>query len=115
MNKTKKISFQFDDLPTADKELEAEYEVEKVVDSRITAEGKREYFIKWKGYNDYDNSWESDVDCPELIREFEEERVRRKASGIPLVYGFDRGRRPEKIVGVTDTAGKYLNNSQHLL
>jgi hypothetical protein len=38
-------------------EGEAEYEVEKVLNSRLTR-GKLEYLVKWRGFNSGHNSWE---------------------------------------------------------
>lgn len=56
-------------------EEEEEYEVEKVVDKRIH-KGKVEYLLKWKGYPASDNTWESEdnLDCPELVQDYEERR-----------------------------------------
>merc|ERR1711934_467199 len=56
------------------KKAEAEYEVETIVSKRESEEGKVEYFVKWKGWNASDNTWEP-VDnlqsSKELIDEFE--------------------------------------------
>ncbi|RXG68784.1 Chromobox protein-like 3 [Armadillidium vulgare] len=115
---------------------EEEYSVEKILDKRIK-NGKVEYFLKWKGYGEEDNTWEpeANLDCPELISEFEENRKKeeakkkeekkrksttaapeesaKKKSKKPVEddnrpRGFDRGLEAERIIGATDSSGELM-------
>ena len=58
-------------------ELEGEYIVEKILKKRI-CHGRIEYFLKWKGFKESENSWEptENLNCPELIQAFEEEHAK---------------------------------------
>lgn len=116
-------------------EEEEEFSVETILDKR-TRHGKTEYYLKWKGYDDTENTWEplENLDCPDLIQEFEEnyqkkqeakgkkdddpKRKRSSASSVDLPVpkkskdrvsvnkGFERGLEPDKIIGATETNGE---------
>lgn len=102
---------------------EEEYVVDKLLDKRVR-NGKVEYLISWKGYGPEENTWEpkNNLDCPELVKDFEE-KIREKkkrgkgsgpTSGSPhpvednRVRGFDRGLQAERIIGATDSTGELL-------
>lgn len=139
-SKTKKKEDSDPSNPSADKpageeeEEEEEYVVEKVVDMRIR-NGKKDYLLKWKGYPDSENTWEPEenLDCPDLIGEYEdkrkerEEKKKRKQKEVEeeggasakrkkkvaeeednKPRGFDRGLQPERIIGATDSSGELM-------
>lgn len=122
------------DKTSGSAEGEEEFSVEKVLDRRVR-NGKVEYFLKWKGYSNDDNTWEPEenLDCPHLISEFEETRkkkeqikkedrkrkastsaedkkpAKKKQSGEDKKpQGFDRGLEPERIIGATDSSGELM-------
>jgi len=118
-------------MPKEDQQLEEEeeeYSVERVVDKRVSKNGRTEYLLKWKGYGDEDNTWEpkENLDCEDLIEEFENKRKRksagpasaekkragdagkRKKGDDDRPRGFNRGLEPERIIGATDSSGELM-------
>lgn len=116
-------------LAPAIQPVEDEFSVEKVIDKRVGKNGKIEYLLKWRGFGDEDNTWEpkENLDCKELIEEFEKNRKekstkkigekrkaavggdlkkRRDADDRPR--GFDRNLDPERIIGATDSSGELM-------
>lgn len=117
----------------ADDEEEEEFVVEKILDVRVKG-GKKEYFLKWKGYPDSENTWEphDNLDCPDLINAFEDKLKKKKADDKKRKKdddesststkkkkkvvedeenkprGFDRGLQPERIIGATDSGGELM-------
>ena len=57
---------------------QAEFEVERIIDKRTRRIGRLnqpEYLVKWKGYDNYENTWEPISNLSRarrLVREFEE-------------------------------------------
>jgi hypothetical protein len=58
--------------------------VEKILDRR-TRKCKTEYFVKWTGFPEQDNSWEpvGNLDCAKLIAEYEALNPKRKRGRPP--------------------------------
>nr|XP_025857258.1 chromobox protein homolog 3-like isoform X2 [Vulpes vulpes] len=109
-----------------------EFVVEKVLNCRVV--NGKEYFLKWKGFTDADNTWkpEENLDCPALIEAFlnsqkagkekdgtkenlyltanlmldSKSKKKRNAAGKPR--GFARGLDPERIIGTTDSSGELM-------
>ncbi|KAM3843153.1 chromobox protein homolog 3-like [Diretmus argenteus] len=107
-----------------------EYAVEKVLDQRLV-NGKVEFFLKWKGFTEADNTWEPEenLDCPELISAFLEAQKNVKEKPAPVKRksstaepqteakkkdvteqprGFARNLEPERIIGATDSSGELM-------
>lgn len=113
--------------------MENEYIVESILDKRVLPDGKVEYYIKWKDWPSETNTWEPEehlANCIELLNRFERESKHQRAPKkskiskkyptvesttldyhsdvayvLPRVNGFERGLRPERIVGATDSGG----------
>lgn len=57
---------------TEEEEIEeGEYIVEKILNHRIN-NGKRQYLLKWKNYDESENTWENEenLNCKELLEEY---------------------------------------------
>jgi hypothetical protein len=66
--------------PISDKDENVidEYEVEEILRKRVR-NGMTEYLVKWKGYNDADNTWEptGNLHCPDRVAEFTQKQEKR--------------------------------------
>jgi len=120
----------------AEEEEEGEYSVEKILEKKIMPNGKVQYFLKWVGFPDTDNTWEPEenLDCPEIIAAFEAnwkkkknaepEKKRGRVNGDidsdsapptskkkaedERARGFERGLEPDRIIGATERAGELM-------
>ncbi|XP_026807408.1 heterochromatin protein 1-like [Rhopalosiphum maidis] len=89
-----------------------EYVVKKILDKRKRY-GKVEYLIKWKDFNDSENSWEpiKNLNCKYLIKQFEKKRKSMLSNSIVKNHvSLDVGpsREVEKIMDVTNCDGKII-------
>lgn len=82
---------------------EKEYEVEKVVGEKLEY-GVRYFLVKWKGWPESDNSWESEksVDCYELIEKFREScrtanKNKRTANAAPKASKAKKARKTQSV------------------
>ena len=75
--KNNHLEIECDDDQT---DIDKEYSVEKILDKFCGHNGKVRYLIKWKGYDDNDNTWEpiENLYCEDLIEEFEKTYETRK-------------------------------------
>ncbi|XP_065369069.1 chromobox protein homolog 3-like [Calliphora vicina] len=61
-------------------EVSKEFVVEKILARRMRKR-KVQYYLKWKGFEETENSWESEenLNCKGLIRNFEENRAKERS------------------------------------
>jgi chromodomain-containing protein/p58 integrase-like protein len=66
---------------TRDDETFEEFEVEHILDKRVR-QGKVEYLVKWKGYENNENTWEptEHLHCPDKVQEFVKRSRKKHAS-----------------------------------
>ena len=62
-------------------EGQTEFEIERILQSRVVR-NRKEYLVKWKGYNDFENSWVKAHDmgnAQELVQQFESSFLPRQS------------------------------------
>ncbi|XP_003487128.1 chromobox protein homolog 5-like [Bombus vosnesenskii] len=90
---------------------EKEYEVEKIVGQR-TIKGRRQFLVRWKGYDADSDTWEQekDLNCLELIEEFLAENAENEED--PKSKQLDNSTKSPKVKAVkVDKKSKKLKNN----
>lgn len=61
--------------------------VERILDKRINRDGRVQYYLKWHGYDDEENTWEpiENLNCSDLIKEYEDQ-LKNKLRDKDKVY-----------------------------
>jgi hypothetical protein len=72
-------------------EEEEEYEVEDILDSR-EHRGRTEYLVKWKGYPEWTNSWETERNLANAKESLDAFRGRRR----PAIKTPHTRRKPQR-------------------
>ncbi|KAK0416362.1 hypothetical protein QR680_012440 [Steinernema hermaphroditum] len=72
-----------DDSQSSESNENNQFIVEKILDKKVDGRGRVKYFLKWHGFPDSENTWEpaANLDCPELIAEFEAQRAEKTLKG----------------------------------
>ncbi|XP_050427267.1 chromobox protein homolog 3-like [Adelges cooleyi] len=98
------------------------FTIEKIL-NKCVVYGRIHYYLKWKGYDSIDNSWEAKehLDCTDMIEEFEANLAKKKQTMAVEESqqqlentkdntngAFDNGLEPEQILGATDSNGKLM-------
>uniref|UniRef100_A0A2K5Q9L4 Chromo domain-containing protein n=1 Tax=Cebus imitator TaxID=2715852 RepID=A0A2K5Q9L4_CEBIM len=90
-----------------------EFVVEEVLDRRVVY-GKVEYFLKWKGFTDADNTWEPELAKKKMVQkelsdsESDDSKSKKRRDAADKPRGFARGLDHERIIGATDSSGELM-------
>lgn len=76
-------------------QLKKLYEVEAIVNKKVTANGKVLFYLKWKNYPNSQNTWEPAehldlASCAELISDYENRARKKNIKGRPITKNIKR-------------------------
>jgi len=118
----------------AEEEQEEEYVVEKILKHRVNKKGKKEYYLKWKGFTEAYNTWEpaENLNCEDLVEKYEASKKDKKTKSVKTAVervqhtkrkateesssketkktdkrnGFEKGFTAEEIIGALENNGE---------
>ena len=64
------------------------YEVDKILDHRFLSNKKLQFLVKWKGYDDSENTWENKENlsnCPKIVNKY---KATKKNGNITITGAF---------------------------
>ena len=91
---TTNIIFEIDQIVC---QLEEEYEIERILAKRQRAgTSELEFLVKWKGWPEEDNTWESEatlVDCPDVLAAWRQRdalvgKIDERVNRVPAAKAF---------------------------
>ncbi|XP_065053325.1 chromobox protein homolog 1-like isoform X2 [Rhopilema esculentum] len=104
-------------------EEEDEYQVEKIIDKRVS-NGVVEYFLKWRGFSELENTWEpeANLNCTELLHEFNanlakadgpsSSSITEEKEPVPDSKGTEEQQEEKSVKESTDKPDTKLESSQ---
>jgi hypothetical protein len=98
---TKKGSIPHPDMPITDtlrSYKDDVYEVEELLERRLNEDHTWEYLVKWRGYEEEENSWEAgaNISANTLKAFWKKHKILPKRTTKPKPLGKRRGRPPKK-------------------